>query len=613
MKQKKARLKVKDLGKEVGLFNARLLTSAIIIIALAVTLLIRLSYLQIIEHSTYSTLSNKNQVSLLPIAPNRGLIYDRNGVLIAQNIPVFSLVVTPDKVDDLKQTIANLQKLIDITPDDIAAFYKQVKQHRRFETVLLKIKLTDTEVARFYVDEYQFPGVQIKAQLIRYYPLGPSFANVIGYVGRINEKELKHINQANYAQTNFIGKLGIEAQYEKQLHGKVGYQQVETDATGRTVRVLKRIPPTPGNNLYLSVDSRLQIAAEKALGEHNGAVIIIQPTTGEVLAMVSKPDYDPNEFVQGMSSIEYASLANGASHPLFNRALRGQYPFGSTIKPFVALAALASGTINDNFSISDPGHFSLPNTQHIYRDWKWSGHGTVDVTKAIAVSCDTFFYTIGVKMGIDNIDKILTEFGFGKPTGVDLGEELSGLVPTPAWKKKTHHQSWYTGDTVISAIGQGYMLATPLQLANATAIMAMRGHGFQPHFLVKWKDASEQFHVKAPVSLPAVKAPKKDWNTVISGMHDVMLPGGTGMVSFGRTPYTVAGKSGTAQVYSTQGQGERANLPTYLRDNSLFIAFAPVDNPQIAVAVLVEHSKDAEKVARQVFDAYFHEQKRQVS
>lgn len=608
MKQKKARLKVKDLGKEVGLFNTRLLASAIIIIALAVMLLIRLSYLQIIEHHTYSTLSNKNQVTLLPIAPNRGLIYDRHGVLIAQNIPVFSLVVTPDKVDDLKQTITNLQKLIDITPDNIDDFYKQVKQHRRFETVPLKIKLTDTEVARFYVNEYQFPGVQIKAQLIRYYPLGASFANVIGYVGRINEKELRRINQANYAQTNFIGKLGIEAEYEKQLHGKVGYQQVETDATGRTVRVLKRIPPIPGDDLYLSVDSRLQIASANALGDNNGAVIVIKPATGEVLAMVSKPNYDPNSFVQGMSTKQYAALSKGVGHPLFNRALRGQYPFGSTIKPFVALAALASDTINVNFSISDPGHFSLPNTQHVYRDWKWSGHGNVDVIKAIAVSCDTFFYTIGVKMGINNIDNILTAFGFGQLTGVDLGEELSGLVPTPAWKKQVHHQSWYTGDTVISAIGQGYMLATPLQLANATAIMAMRGHGLKPHFLMKWSDAKGQVHDNTPVALPVVKAPKKDWDIVIKGMHAVMSPGGTGMVSFGRTPYTVAGKSGTAQVYSTQGLGERANLPKNLRDNSLFIAFAPVDNPQIAVAVLVEHSKDAEKVARKVFDAYFHEQ-----
>lgn len=605
---KKKRTSLKDLGKEIGLFNTRLLSAAIIVAVLSVALLLRLSYLQIMQHSMYTTLSTKNQVTLLPIAPNRGLIYDRNGVLIAQNIPVFSLEVTPDKVANLKQTIANLQNIIQITPDDLNDFYKQVKQHRRFETVPLKIKLTDEEVARFYVNEYRFPGVQIKAQLIRYYPLGPSFADVIGYVGRINQKELNEIDQTNYAATNFIGKLGIEAQYEKQLHGKVGYQQVETDATGRTVRVLKRIPPTPGDNLYLSVDSQLQIAAESALGDNNGAVIVIQPNTGEILAMVSKPTYDPNVFVQGMSSQEFNDLENAQGHPLFNRALRGQYPFGSTIKPFVALEALASGTITQNYSIYDPGHFSLPNTTHVYRDWKKYGHGTVDVTKAIAMSCDTFFYTVGVKMGIDDIDTILADFGFGKPTGVDIGEELPGLVPSPTWKRKVHHQAWYTGDTVISAIGQGFMLATPLQLANGVSILAMRGHGYQPHFLTKWEDAAGQLHDNPAQELPAVNVPEQDWDIVINGMHDVTLPGGTGYVYFERTPYTVAGKSGTAQVYSTQGRGEEKNLPKELRDNSLFIAFAPVDNPQVAIAVMAEHSEDAKRVARKVLDAYFKEQ-----
>jgi len=602
MQKKKPRLK--DLNKEVGLFHARMLTAISIALVLTISLIIRLSYLQIIQRDSYTTQSQENQQTLVAIAPNRGLIYDRNGVLIAQNIPVFSLDVIPDKVGNLSETVKKLQQIIELTPEDINAFYKQVKQHRRFETVPLKIKLTEAEVARFYVNEYQYPGVFVKAQLIRYYPLGPSFVDVLGYVGRINEKELKRIDQANYAATDFIGKLGIEAKYENQLHGKVGYQQVETDASGRTVRILKRIPPQPGDNLYLSVDSRLQVAAEDALGDNSGAVIIMQPNSGEILAMASKPNYDPNLFVQGMSTQQYNQIANAPKQPLFNRALRGQYPLASTIKPFIALGALDSGAVDSHYTVYDPGSFSLPNSSHIYRDWKHYGHGTVDISRAIAVSCDTFFYTVGVKMGIDNIDKYLHEFGFGQLTGVDVSEELPGLIPTPAWKKRAHGQAWYQGDTVISAIGQGYLLATPLQLANGVSIIAMRGHGYKPHFLVKWEDDKGQLHDNPAEPLPVVEAPSQDWDIIINAMHSVMLPGGTG-VRFGHTSYTVAGKSGTAQVYSTQGKGEQKNLPKSLRDNSLFIAFAPVDHPQIAVAVMVENSKDAKSVARKVFDAYF--------
>ena len=599
--------KLKNLNKEVGLFNRRLLTSILIIFILAAGLLLRLCYLQIIQHGTYTTLSQKNQVTLLPIAPNRGLIYDRNGVLIAQNVPVFSLELIPDKIKDLKKIIGELQQIIDITPEDIQRFNKQVKQHRRFDTVPLKIKLNDDEVARFYANQYLFPGVFIKAQLLRYYPLGPSFADVVGYVGRINEKELSEINQTNYASTNFIGKLGIESQYEDQLHGEVGYQQVETDANGRIVRVLKRIPPKPGENLYLSVDSRLQIAAENALGDEFGAVVVIQPATGEILAMASKPNYDPNLFVQGISIADYKALRNAPGKPLFNRSLRGQYAFGSTIKPFLALEALNSGVIDTHFKIRDPGYFSLPNSSHVYRDWKKGGHGTVDVSRAIIISCDTFFYTIGVKMGISHIGAILNDFGFGQMTGVDIGEELPGLVPSPQWKKRARGQSWYPGDTVISAIGQGYMLTTPLQLANGTAILAMRGHGYRPHFLIKWQDAQGHFHKNPPIGISPVNVDPENWKIVIDAMHKVVLPGGTA-AAFGQTSYTVAGKTGTAQVYSTHGRGQAKTLPKHLRDNTLFIAFAPVDNPQIAVATIVENSKLAKKVSRKVFDAYFKEE-----
>jgi len=600
----KKKVKLKDHLKEVGLFNRRLLSALLIVIILMVILVLRLFYLQIIQHSTYTTLSQKNQVTLLPIAPNRGLIYDRHGVLIAQNIPVFSLEIIPDKVKDLNATIKALKQFIDITPEDEAEFNKQIKQHRRFDTIPLKIKLSEDEVAKFYVNQYRFPGVLINARLIRYYPLGPSMADILGYVGRINEQELGRIDEADYAATNFIGKIGIEGYYEDQLHGEVGYQQVETDASGRIVRVLKRIPPKPGHDIYLSVDSKLQIAAEKALGEDFGAVVVIKPTTGEVLAMASRPTYDPNLFVKGMTTKQYNELQNAPGRPLFNRTLRGQYAFGSTIKPFLALEGLNSHAITTEFKIRDPGYYSLPGSSHVYRDWKRGGHGTVNVSKAITISCDTFFYRLGVKMGISHIDAILHDFGFGHPTGVDIGEELPGLVPTPAWKRKAKGQPWYPGDTVISSIGQGYMLTTPLQLAHGTAILAMRGQGYRPHFLMKWQDEKGKFHKNSPIKAPEVNIDPEYWDIVIEAMHNVVLPGGTA-ARFGRTPYKVAGKTGTAQVYSTHGRGASKNVPKHLRDNTLFIAFGPIEKPEIAVGVIVENSKRAKMVARKVFDAYF--------
>lgn len=600
----KKRIKFKDHLKEVGLFNRRLLTASIFVTAALGLLFFRLCYLQIIQHSTYTTLSEKNQVTLLPIAPNRGLIYDRNGVLLAQNIPVFSLDVIPDKIDNMKQTISDLSQIIDITPEDVEQFYKQLKQHRRFDTVPLKLKLTEDEVAKFYVDQYRYPGVMIRARLMRYYPMGPSLVNVVGYVGRINEQEVQNLDQADYAATDFIGKLGIESFYEDLLHGHVGYQEVETDASGRIVRVLKRIPPQPGSNLYLGVDTKLQFAAEKALGDNYGAVVVIKPSTGEILAMASNPNYDPNVFVKGMSSAEYKAIQNAPGRPLYNRTLRGLYPFGSTIKPFLALEALNSHTIDTSFKIRDPGYFSLPGSDHVYRDWKKGGHGTVDVVRAITISCDVFFYTVGMKMGISHIDAILNDFGFGHLTGIDIGEELPGLVPSPQWKRKQKGQIWYPGDTVISAIGQGYMLTTPLQLANGASKMAMRGQAFIPHLLIKSQDSQGVFHEVAPVPSSQVNADPQSWNTVITGMRGVVSPGGTAG-SLSTNAYTLAGKTGTAQVYSTHGKGEMKNLPKNLRDNTLFIAFAPVDNPQIALGVIVENSHDAKLVAKKVLDTFF--------
>lgn len=596
--------KLKDHAKESALFHRRLIVSLLTVLGLVVLLIFRLSYLQVIEHTVFTTLSKKNQVTLLPIAPNRGLIYDRSGVLVGQNTPIFSLEIIPDKVKNLNKTIEKLATIIQLNDTDKLAFYKQLKQHRRFDSIPLKIKLDNDELARFYLNQYRFPGVFVQARLMRYYPLGSTLENVVGYVGRINEQELGKVSQTNYAATNFIGKLGIEAYYENKLHGKVGYQEVETDASGRIVRVLKRLPPTPGNDLYLSVDTKLQIAAEKALGDEFGAVVAINPQNGEILAMVSQPSYDPNLFVRGMSQTEYKALQNAAGRPLYNRTIRGLYPFGSTIKPFIALEALNAHYIDDKFKIRDPGYFSLPGAGHVYRDWKKGGHGTVDVIKAITVSCDTFFYTIGMKMGISHLSAILHDFGFGKTTGVDLNEELPGLVPTPAWKMKTKQRAWYPGDTVVASIGQGYLLTTPLQLANGVAQIAMRGKGYQPHLLRGWNDKNGKYHPYTAIPLPIIQVDPIYWDTVIQGMRNVMVPGGTA-AAFGKTPYTVAGKTGTAQVYSTQGKTIVKNLPKELRDHTLFIAFAPVEKPQIAIAVIVEHTKTAKFIARKVFDAYF--------
>lgn len=600
------RLTIKDKKREKQLFLSRLLIALLLMLTLFGCLIARLVYLQIIQHDLYTTLSQKNQLTLLPIPPNRGLIYDRNGVLVAQNVPVFSLEVIPDKIKNLKQTIAELQTILSISNDELSAFYKQLKQHRQFDTVPLKLKLDENELARFYVNQYRFPGIVVRAQMIRYYPLGANMVDVLGYVGRINEQDLNKINTVNYSATNFIGKLGIEKSYESVLHGTVGYQQVETDASGHIVRVLKRIPPKPGNSLYLSIDSGLQTAAMQALGQNNGAVVVINPQNGEVLALASNPAYDPNLFVQGIAQAVYKILQNDPNHPLNNRALRGLYPPGSTIKPYVAIEGLSSGIITPSFRINDPGYFMLPNSSHVYRDWKKGGHGIVDVSKAITVSCDTFFYTIGVKMGITRINYIMRDFGFGSPTGIDVDEELGGLMPNPEWKKRTKDQPWYPGDTVITSIGQGYNLVTPLQQANGVAQIAMKGHGFRPHLVAAIGDAQGHLTHVQPQPAPVVNVSSDIWSLIFTAMQNVLKPGGTSAI-IGNAPYTIAGKSGTAQVFSTHGvlADKNANLAKHLRDNSLFIAFAPVEKPEIAIAVVVENSLDAKVTTRKIMDYYF--------
>ncbi len=605
---------LKDHAAEQRLFQKRIGVVVVIILVLTTLLISRLAILQIGEYKLYTTLSLANQLSVMPLPPNRGLIYDRKGVLIAENIPVFSLEIIPSEVTNLTQTIAALAKTLPITIGDIESFNRERKQKRPFEASTLRVKLTPEEIARFSVDQYRFPGVHVKAHLIRNYPAGSSLVTALGYVGRINESELKKVDSINYKGTDYIGKIGLEKYDEAILHGRVGYQEVETDANGQILRVEKSIAPIPGANLYLTIDSGLQQAAETALGNDHGAVVIIEPKTGDILALVSNPSYDPNLFVTGISNKDYTALLHSPDQPLFNRTVRGEYPPGSTIKPIEALQMLALNIVNPNTKIFDPGWFTLPNSTHRYRDWWKGGHGWVNLNTAIEVSCDTYFFNFGYKMGINNIDAIFRAFGFGQETGIEMNEELGGLVPTPTWKKKAHHQSWYPGDTVITAIGQGFLLVTPLQLAQAEAVLAERGTLVAPHLVLKTQYPNGQIIKTMPVPKTAIQLPPQIWNTIIAGMANVtQSPRGTAYPVFGQTKsYTIAGKTGTAQVFSISQQGDNyheAGTPKRLLPHSWFAGFAPVDHPQIAIAIIVEHSPHrATRAAKEILDYYFNVQ-----
>jgi penicillin-binding protein 2 len=607
------RTPIKNHIQEIRLISQRSITALIVMIVLVMLLICRLAYLQLSKHTLYNTLSQKNSLDLIPIEPTRGLIYDRNGVLLAENIPVFSLDVTPYKVVNIPKALAEIAKIIPLTDTDIALFQKQLKQHRHFDEIPLKMRLTEVEVAKFSENAYHFPGFVIKARLIRHYPFDANLSHVLGYVGRINLEDLDDIDPTNYSATNYIGKLGVEKFYEEELHGTVGYEQVENDASGEPVRVLNQIKPTPGKNLYLTIDSKLQLAAEKALDGQRGAIVIIQPSTGQVLAMVSQPSYDPNLFVAGISTQDFQALQNSPDRPLYNRTLRGLYPLASTVKPFIALEGLESGIATPDYTIFDPGWYQLKTSEHVFHDWQHHGHGSVNITRAIISSCDTYFYDLASKLGIARIDKILTQFGFGETTGIDLEDELQGVVASPAWKKHAKGLPWYQGDTLISAIGQGYMQATPLQLAHGVATLANRGQRMTPFLLFGDQVPGNNFHKTSPTPLNKVEfTDDNDWKIVINAMRGVIeSPEGTGH-RFGHPSYSVAAKTGTAQVYSfskrhyeiDENNTEEKNLPEKLRDHSLIIAFAPVENPQIAIAVIVENSKLASSVARQVLDYY---------
>ncbi len=608
-------IEFKDTQREIHNFRLRLALSLGFVLLLLLLLLVRFVYLQVMQHSHYQTLAENNRISIVPIAPSRGLILDRNGVVLAHNYSAYTLEITLSKVIDLKATIDELAKIVDIQPGDRKRIKRLLADNRKFESLPIRNRLTDDEVARFATQRYRFPGVEIKARLFREYPYHEQISHLIGYIGRINESEIAQLEEdeiaANYRGSDYIGKTGIEQNYESELHGKTGFQQVEVDAGGREVRVLSRTPPVSGNNLVLTIDAKLQGVAEQAFGNYRGALVAIDPSNGEVLAFVSKPGYDPNLFIDGIDEQSWNELNNSSDVPLNNRALRGQYSPGSTIKPFMALAGLHYKKRTPSYAISDPGYFSLPNSHHQYRDWKKGGHGSVDLFKSIVVSCDTYYYGLANELGIDNIYSFFSEFGFGKKTGIDLEGEVSGLMPSQEWKQKRHQQKWYAGDTISVGIGQGYNLVTPLQLAYATAILANDGVAYRPHLLkeVQSLRTSEKrilgMNQESNLNLNA-----EHLALVKSAMVAVTQPGGTAARAGAGAPYVFAGKTGTAQVIGMK-QGEKyieSKIQEHHRDHAWFMAFAPSDQPRIALAVLVENgghgSSTAAPIARKVLD-YF--------
>lgn len=608
---------LKDNIRETALFSRRLLVTGVVVAILAGVLISRLFYLQVLNQAHYSTLSENNRVNLLPIPPTRGLIYDHNGIVLAQNQPSFTLTLVPEHIPDLDATLALLQQRIQLTEDDLERFHRYRRQKRRFEGIPLRFRLTEEEVARVVVDQYRLPGVEIKAELARHYPLGKLASHAIGYVGRISENELNDIDTANYSATTHIGKVGVERYYEEQLHGEVGYQRVETNAQGRILRVLERTLPKPGKNLYLNLDARLQKVAEESFGPEKGALIAMDPTNGAVLALVSMPTYDPNLFVNGIDSATYQSLTTSLARPLFNRALRGQYPPGSTLKPFLGLASLETEALHPNHEMNCKGWYKLKNDERRYRDWKEEGHGKTDLSKAITESCDVYFYELSFELGIDNMHKYLSRFGLGQNTGVDILGEMPGLLPSREWKKRTRNQSWYHGETLITGIGQGFMLTTPLQLASITATLSQRGQRQTPRMLYAIQNAgTNEFQVQENKPLDKIDDIEQEhWQTVIQAMRDVIHgPRGTARGTGYGMQYKAAGKTGTAQVFGIAQDAEyvEEDVVKHLRDHGLFISFAPLDDPRIAVAVIVENggsgSSSAAPIARKVMDQYLLQQ-----
>jgi penicillin-binding protein 2 len=610
------RAELRDHQKDLRNFQVRLAVSAGLVLGTFCVLLTRFVYLQVLQHDYYHTLAENNRISIVPIIPNRGLILDRNGAVLAHNYAAYTLEITPNKVSELDALVDDLAQVVEITPRDRKRFRKLLDEGHDFASLPVRTRLNDQEVARFAVNKYRFPGVDIRARLFRHYPNGEVASHVLGYIGRLTQADVDRLEvegvAANYTGSDFIGKAGLEGRYERALHGTTGFEEVETDAGGRAVRTLRSTLPVSGNNLLLSLDARLQDVAERVFGDRRGALIAIEPSTGGVLALVSKPGYDPNLFVDGIDPQNWEMLNNSPDHPLNNRALQGVYPPGSTFKPFMAIAALELGKRSPRYTIADPGYFVLGGAGgHRFRDWKAGGHGMVDMHKSIVVSCDTYYYGLAHELGIDNIHSFISKLGFGAKTGIDIDGEVAGLLPSQDWKMRRFKQKWFVGDTISVGIGQGYNLATPMQLAFATSILANNGVTFRPHIVRHIQNGQTNELTSIEVE-PIGTVPLRPENLALvrEAMVDVTRPGGTAAWAGAGATYKIAGKTGTAQVIAMK-QNERYDekrVHERHRDHSLFIAFAPADAPTIALGILVENgghgSTAAAPIARKVMDFY---------
>lgn len=594
---------VSDHSYAASIFKFRAIVAAILCLLMLGGLLFRLAWLQIVDYAHFADLSEHNRIRLMELPPTRGLIYDRNGIILAENKPTFHLEIIPEQVDDMDATLTGLGEIVALSEAEIERFKEELLVRRSFQRISLRSRLDEDEVARLAVNRHRFPGVDINARLSRYYPHGESFAHAVGYVGRINEREMVVIDVGNYRGTSHIGKTGLEKYYEAELHGMVGRQKVEVNAQGRVLRVLDKVPPVAGNDLILNLDIELQRIAEDGLGDFAGSVIAIEPHTGAVVTFVSKPGFDPNMFVHGISHKNYGALQHGAYKPLFNRALFGQYPPGSTLKPFIGLAGIEQRRFGVKESLYCKGHYLLPDddTERKYRDWKKEGHGMVDLSVAIEQSCDVYFYELAYRMGINNMHDFLAQFGFGEKTGIDLIGERKGLLPSTDWKKQKKGKVWYPGETLIAGIGQGYMLTTPVQLAVATAALASRGEKIVPR-LLKEVHMSEDDTIKSrEPSKTMIKLRRENhWGVMFSAMKKVVHGTlGTARATGWGMKFKMAGKTGTAQVFGIAQDEEydEETVAKKLRDHGLFIGFGPVKDPVLAVAVVAENGEHGSKMA----------------
>ncbi|MGF1702798.1 penicillin-binding protein 2 [Photobacterium makurazakiensis] len=626
MRQK--RTQIRDHRAESALFFRRALVSFIGIIVLVGILLTNLYHIQISQHEDYQTRSNDNRIKVVPVAPNRGLIYDRNGILLAENRPVYSLEITSEKVADLEETFLSLKGLMGVTDDQIERFQRERRRTRRFKSVPILNQMSEEQVALFSVNQHRFPGVEVKAYLKRYYPYGEALTHVLGYVAKINDRDIQRLEREeqinNYKATRDIGKLGIERYYEDLLHGTSGYQEVEVNSRGRVIRTLKYVPPIPGKDIKLNLDIELQLYVKELLtvrsqdpdtGEEKikyrrGSVVVLDPRDSSVLAMLSSPSYDPNLFVHGISNKEYSALLNDINRPLVNRVTLGIYPPASTIKPMIAVAALTEGVITTRTTRNDPGYWRIPNSNsRPFRDWLRWGHGKVNIHKAIEESVDTFFYQIAYDLGIDRLSDWMTRFGFGDYTGIDIREESKANMPTREWKQARFRQPWYQGDTIPVGIGQGYWTATPIQIAKATTVLVNQGRVQAPHLLKDIIDDNVEMPAQFDDYPPIDNVTPENWEVAKEGMRRVLFgTRGTARRAFYGAEYQAGGKSGSAQVFGLAEDQEynAEELEEHLRDHALFTAFAPYDKPEVVVSMVLENagggSSNGGPVARRIFD-----------